>query len=499
MQRAIVCGILVAAIAAAVPSAAQGADLQPFFRHFSAETNAIGVVRLGAMLASPRGQQEGWAKKYEAGYLDGAVNIPPIVDNLVVGAEIEIGAKSDPHLVGIASLTFKSLPDLATVAKRQHGRTEFVGGKMVVFSPRYGYVLPLADGLVGFLPRADRQRLARWIKTEAGAKTSSLSPYLVEAEKSAADAHIVLAMDVAEMADPVRAQEWAQQSEALKGNPQAEAIAKIASGLVGVKFTATVGTEIQGMIRLDFSAPVGEHAKPLHALLLEWLAVRGALLEDFDTATAKAVGNALVLETKVSTSSLRRVMTLLQLPTAATAPAPAPAAETAPPADADEAASQRYFKAVDELLTDLTVLNKKANDYNKTALWHENYAKKIEQLPTVDVAPELADYGYYVSTCLRALCDSLRGMPIQLDLLEKQKWSREQYIPGYTVQYGAYGPVPGTTWTASNYADIRAEQSAAVARGNAERDNIWKAINEARAKMLKVMQAKYGPSFGQQK
>lgn len=494
MHRAIVCAAVVLVL---VTSAAQGADLEPFFRHLSPQTNALGVVRVGAILNSPRGQKEGWAKKAEAGYLDGAINIPPVVDTLVVGEEIEPGEKGETSMVGIASLTLKTLPDLATVALRQKGRTEFVAGKMVISSPRYGYMLPLGGNMIGFLPRADRQRLARWIKADAGA-APTISPYLITAEKEAADAHVLMALDAAEMANPAHAQQWAEQSEALKGNPQAEAIAKVASSLIGVRFMATVGDDIQGVVRLDFSSPVGEFAKPLQALFLEWIGLRGATLEELATATAKAQGTAVLLETKLSPSSMRRIMTLMQIPAAATTPTPPPAADVKPPANAEEAASSRYFKEIERMLIDLTNLNKRADDYNKSALWHENYAKRIEQLPTTDVAPELVEYGYQVSTILRALADSLKGMPITLDLLEKQKWSREQYIPGYTVQYGAYGPVPGTTWQTNNYADIRAKEAAAVARGDSERSGMWKQINDGFATVRRQMQAKFGPSFGQQ-
>jgi len=54
-------------------------DLTILLRRVPETADALLIVRLQALLDSPRGQQENWSEKYQLGYLNGAVRIPPVV------------------------------------------------------------------------------------------------------------------------------------------------------------------------------------------------------------------------------------------------------------------------------------------------------------------------------------------------------------------------------------------------------------------------------------
>lgn len=487
MRLTLACFILcTASLGASFAAAAD--DLTPLLSKLPSDTNTLSIIRLKAMLTSPRGVRENWAQKYEAGYLEGALTIPPVVDTLAIGAEVGAGDNGDVPRVAVFTLATQVKFDPATVARRQNGRTEYVGGQMVVFSPHYGYLAQLPSGMVGLFPPGDRQQLSKWLRGSKENRPVGFAEYLQDAVKKAGDAHILLAIDAAEMGDSAVAKKWAAESTVLEGKPQAAAVSDIVGTLIGVRFAATVGDDLLAKITIDFGAPVGEHAGMLHALFLAWLAETGASLDELRTAKASADGNSLVLETPLSNRSLRRVMTLLQVPTLAAADHPA--GQSVLP-EADVTASRRYFNAIDQILSDLNSQGRSKESYEQSSLWHDNYADKIDLFPTVNVAPELIQFGAAVSASLRAMSRSLEGEPHALDVLEMEKYSRGLYQPRYSVQMGAYGPVPGMTWHVANFSDIRRNQNTAVRDGANQRDALWGQIRAAREKVLGQMKLKF--------
>ena len=160
------------------------------------------------------------------------------------------------------------------------------------------------------------------------------------------------------------------------------------------------------------------------------------------------------------------------------------------PTGPDSEASQSYFTSVYQILADLEKMNRKASDYNRTATWHENFARKIDQLPVRGVARELLTYGADVSSKLRSLAASLRGVPLQLNRLENSITYDVKYNPGFVAQnwWGAVGYQQSNYDVRSNSGQIRGEQATAVAAGAEQREDIWRMLadqtTEIRLKML---------------
>src|SRR6266849_11191960 len=66
-------------LALASTGQAQQDDVRILLRRVPESADALLIVRLKALLDSPRGQQENWSEKYQLGYLNGAVRIPPSI------------------------------------------------------------------------------------------------------------------------------------------------------------------------------------------------------------------------------------------------------------------------------------------------------------------------------------------------------------------------------------------------------------------------------------
>ena len=66
-------------------------------------------------------------------------------------------------------------------------------------------------------------------------------------------------------------------------------------------------------------------------------------------------------------------------------------------------ATRRYYEAVKTIIYELKYYDRTEikHTWSKSAMWHEQYAKKIDQLPLAGVDPEMLEYGSAVSAKLR--------------------------------------------------------------------------------------------------
>jgi hypothetical protein len=475
--------------------------------------NALTVVRLKALLESPRGVREGWAAKYELGYLDGAVRIPPSVKTMVLATQFQVHDSVAATTVGVALLNKNRSLALRNLASREGGEIETVANHPVVLTSRNSYVVELEPGLMGGMHPANRQELARWIRFADRNQDPVLSPYLRNAVSAGRGAPIQMAIDLEDIVDPKAVHLWLPNCKVLKGNKApCDALEELIKGLRGARFAVRVGETTTAEVRLDFSKPVGSHADYIKDLFLESLDEIGAALDDFRNSQVRteAEGKTVVLKTDLSNDELRLIMSLIQIPSTDADPEAAPSAPPSPGAKgsgakADPVATQRYYDAVQRLLNDLKRKTKKAEDYVKTAVWHETYARRINQLPRQGVDEEMLAYGLSVSSKLWALANSLRGVPLKVDLLQSQKYV---YTPP-TIYFGRRGPinflsplnygVAAPTYTDTNIPEMTAKQQEAVAQGESDRENIWKTLDQEKYRIRRRMAEKYGPSFSPSK
>jgi hypothetical protein len=151
-------------------------------------------------------------------------------------------------------------------------------------------------------------------------------------------------------------------------------------------------------------------------------------------------------------------------------------------------ASRRYFNAVNRIIDDLDRAHRRGSSYSHTAQWHINFADRIDHRPTEGVDPELLTFGRDVSSRLRALGDSLHGVAVEVDRLDR-------YLV-YNVYAGPAGGW-GYSWATvvTNLEDVRAKQAEAVSAGQPVRSKIWQLILEDREAVNEAMINRYGMDF----
>lgn len=457
--------------------------------------NSIVVVRVGDILKSPRAQQEGWAKDAREEFLSGASTIPHWVDTLVYGSLYQPGMDEPFWTAGV--ITVPRRVTLRQIARQEKAEIERIADRSAVRALDGGYLLRLNQGTIAFLFPAFRQATARWIRALDAGNLSPISSFLLKA--AASNAHIVIAFDMQDLLDPHRTREFIAAMPQFEKSPSmTRSLGALMDDAVGVTFECSIGAKTNATIRVSFSREVKIPSADLKAVFLAIVNRSGVALDELPTAEFRIDGSDMVISTVLSDQSLRHMMSLISSPSL---PHNAPHADAPPePSKAnqvDENASRQYFLAVNDAIGDLSRLNRKQSTYERTVKWHETFARKIYDLRSDGVDPELVEFGSTINRNFRALAASLRGLAVDVNAQERSVTWKYDYDPGWgTVSiWGGVGG-RGPSWKVdSNLRQVRERQAAAIAKGAKQREAIWQLIGDERIRITRSMESKYGSDF----
>jgi len=473
-----------------------GDESQELTKRLPNDVNALAIVRVEQVMQTPRARQEEWAKSADQKFLSGAGGIPSWVRTLVVGFLVRPASHEEIWAAGVATVPPAMTMD--RVAQREQEPLEKINGVTAVRSRRDSYVLGFSPGMIGMWRPAVRQEAGRWARALEARVTGPLSEYLNGA--STLPGHIVMAIDLENTLDPVNTATHLAASPQLASSPQLQQqLLSVLMSLRGVSLSITIEDKTTASLRIDFQKDIGTLGPHLQRFFLSTLHELGAAIDDFDTGTYKTEGASLLLTSALSDENLRRVVSLITSAPATGGMVPSAGENVAgTPATPTADASRRYFQQVDRYLNDLSKANRRATDYSRTALWHENFAAKIDELPVAGVDPALVTYGSDVSSRLRALGRSLRGQQLDVNLQQKTLTYDYDYNPGWASVnvWGGVGYGSPSYKVTSNLQQVRERQAAAISAGAKQRDDVWSLLNDERVQILRQMQQKYGPDFG---
>jgi len=467
---------------------------EELIRSVPGSCNAVAIVRMADMLKSPRAVKENWAQMASESFMADMGTIPPWVENLVVGFQVRPALQQEVWAAGVASV-----PDDLTIEKlsqRNQQPVDNIAGFPAISGRGNTLIFGLKPGVLAIWRPAIRQEAVRWANEIAAKITGPNSDYL--AATTGIAGHVVLAIDVAGAFDPTRTHMLVNGDQSA-GNSEAnrQQLQQLLMGTRGAILAITVTDTVQAELRIDFSAPIEQHASELKRFLDMALQQLGAEIEEFTAATPQASGRTLVCNATLSDESLSRVMSLITTSSAmpqSMAAVPASEASSAAPGQQESA---RYFSAIDRILKDLERANRRASANSPTALWHENFARKIDDLSIQRVDPELVNYGRSVASKLRALGRSLRGQAVAVNAHEGTLTYESNFTPGWASidLWGGIGAGQPAVNVTSNLQQVRERQAEAIIAGNEQRNTIWGMLKEERSKILAQMQAKFGEKF----
>lgn len=463
-------------------------------RYVPADANAVILVDAEALFQTPLARRENWQKKAADRFVNQEISIPPEARRLVMASQLDLGGSLHPVWeLGIVEL--ERTPSLALIARRNGGELDTIAGLPAVrVGPRT--LVELQNGLVLGTPESNRQTVSRWVSGLKGTSAPRVSPILQNAlDVSDRTSQLVLALDLADSvtAGPVR--ELLARWEPLDGKTADQAdLAEILASVRGLVLKVAVKDERHATVHVEFAKPallMKPIAKPLVEEILRSLAIS---LVDFDAWTATVADRTLTLEGDLSEGDLQRVFSLF-----AASPATRDVQEPAEPSESASAehlkvdASRKYFQSVKTLIAELRKQIDKSRDNH--AVWMERYARKIDDLPLLNVDPDLLVFGGNVSNSLRYQAQAARSGALRAGVREAQPvYQSYSYGAGAVGPYGSYGgySFSGSVRVSPDRNQIRTEERATAIQVRVAE---MKQIEDGMVQIRRAMTERYHVEF----
>ncbi len=458
--------------------------------------NTLVLIDVERTLNSPLAQKEGWGKKLELAYVSRPIFLPPEATKLVMAASLEPNNNFQRRWE-LAVMELDDPMSMRSIARSEGGYVDTVNGVDVAWTPSDAYFVSLADRELGVLFPAERQFVSRWVGYATKNDRVMLSEYLRQATRMANEQiQILLAIDLTDVVQP---HELAQKAEDMpllqQTNLSTDQIVSILGSLRGATLRIAIDDDAQAQLRIDFDEDVTPLKAVAKELTLQVLGNLGAHTDDLESWNIKVVGKTISMQGQLSQDGLRRVFSIVELPTAKFSLLKD---ENDAPEEVNESlireSSLTYFRATDVLLKDLK-RDLKGNKASAAVM--ERYARKIDRMPILHVDDDLLDYGSNLAVTLRGIALSKRQGGVQAGVgtagMGGVGYNNYSYGYGYSTGYGYQG---------DRYAGARAsaaDRTAIKAQAMAESKNVRveesKSIADATADIRRQMTKKYGVEF----
>lgn len=489
------------------PAAAQLGDL---VRRVPDRPNTLVLIDVAKAYSSPMAEKEQWQEKMLSAFQSGMIMIPPAASQFVLASQLDLELMQPIWEVALAKVNQDvSIPQFA---QQRGGSVDVVAGESAVALPDDTYAIKFGPTLVGAMKPANRQSVGRWIEASRDAKRRPLTPYLEEAVGYVQDVGtpIIIALDLENALAPAGIRASLEGMKCLEGKSvDLDKLSQALASVRGVTLGITLVERRYGGLKIDFSQDVSMTADFAKPLLLEALASQGAMIDEFNDWTVNVTSNQISLKGVLEPSGLRRILSLLEPPHSPDYVPPRPSSGTNPDELTAALASQEYFKTVTTLLDDLK--GKRKSDefvtWGQVGLWFERYAKKIDNLPILNVDNELLDYGVFVADSLRQSETAMKGIGAKSGYRKTQLSNSyaTPYYGGYGYGYG-YAPVTragaaaaGVNAAHANLA-YRGQAEAQIRtqeriQGNTNAHFIMQGIDQATSAVRRTMTQKYKMEF----
>lgn len=508
-------------------------DVTPLLKFIPDNANTLCVVKVQELHDSPRGKEEQWGQKHQTKFLAGGAEVPPTSNIVLRACDFSL----EHNFIGEAwtVISWKDPVPMQKVVEKTKGRLDRMLNKRLIIGDQDRLIVEWDPNTLGAIHPASRQHMARWIQESKEASNTKGSTYIQEAVDKMSG-QVMIAIDLSNAPETARLRDRLKQSPIFQEDKDAiDSVVRVIESIRGIRLAINVNRVSQATLTVDFGINVGQHpAKYLKSVLIQVLAGLGAQIDEIVNAPARVEGKSMIMNFEMPDEVLREVLSMFHwgnnVATEAgdsQVPSSGNTAENSNPKNSEALMvlnSQRYFQSVNRMVDDIKRKYKNADSYNQSAAWHDSYARRIEQLSIANVDPAMASYGAKAAQTLRALAGSLRGVPLDVGVLNASKKYEVNYYPGgygypgsiyggysgYGGGYGGYRPyggyglfgggmvsayTPGQYRVDSNQVEVQTKQAEAIAKDAEKRDNVWQQLLDDRQKVRQEMQQKYNKDF----
>ena len=473
------------------PAAAQ---FEPLAAKIPQTANAIVLLDTQKIMASPIAQKEGWKDKYEEAFASGLVTISPDTRHMVLGAQIDYQTMQPQWEVVVAD--FSEDHSIAEIARATKGTTDQFGELPAVLLSDDSYCVQLAPMQLGVMAPANRQSVARWLR-EVGSRTEpGLSPYLKGTLTASETSQVVVAFDLQDAVPPELIKMKLAASATLAGkNIDMDAATKALSSIRGLVLEVAVTEGSFGRLMVHFNGDASILAPFAKPMILEVLGNLGAMIDDIKEWKATTEPMKFTLNGPLSQEGRRRVLSLIDHPVAALIATNKSQSMTQQPESSKAAyATQKYFASITKIRDDLREKAKDAKTFGQHAMWLDNWARRIDRLPILDVDPEMLAYGRYTTQRMRDASAALKGIGIQSAARSAQVYQQYSATGGGYAGYGGGGYGYNVQWNNVD-GQRRAISAQERASGATTAQGIAAEMENETAKVRQAMTQKYRINF----
>ena len=376
------------------------ANFKSLAQRLPAGSNAIVAINVDKVLNTPYAQAE-WVPTSADAWAKQPVMIPSGAQRVLMASEVRTDSMEPFWEMSLVEM--EKVPDLQLMAAKEGGHIDRLWDKDAVCSPINAYFVPLDGTTLASITPANRSAIAKWVRTPTTRPEGNVSSdYLQRVLAGLSEkTDIVMAMDLEGAFGVPRIRRWLDEHD-IKELPekQRDEAARTLGTMKGITLVMTVNNEVTGRATVEFdrdAAALNASAKPI---MLGVLSAAGMRIDDIEKWNFAASGKQVTMEGKLSTPALRKLLGIMQSPipaiTAETEKSGGAIAASHVPSDPAQA-SQRYFKVICANLDNL----KMATSPTESAQWARATSKRIDQLPILNVDPELVKWGSMVSVKLK--------------------------------------------------------------------------------------------------
>lgn len=324
------------------------------------------------------------------------------------------------------------------LAETVSGYVDAVGDVKAVWTPRQSYLLPLEGRRVGFLRPARRSLLAKWINSTPG-QTAAPEYLLSQAKQNENFLSLLIAVNLKDTFSAFAVGNSLENFESLAGQDKQQVATTLAS-VRGISIIIGRRSLKECILSVEFGSSPAALVPFAGSLLGEILNRNGTAAPETASWNVTSEGNRLLFRGEIAADSLDSVLGIFSISGHAeqlTEQIEATeAAKSGRGSDSQVgAASKVYFDKTNAYIE--RVRSYKAQNTGHRAKWNDKMARRIDEIGTLNVDPQVIDYGANVADILRNNVMSIRSGNVSAGQMQAEQSRMGGFNNGMNV--GFYG------------------------------------------------------------
>jgi hypothetical protein len=467
------------------------ADFADLVRRVPDSANTMILIDVERMLMSPIAMKEKWLDKVKSSQGE-SLHFPTNSKRYLLASKLNFVSEFE-DLWDVALVETINDVALPFLAKMEGGYLDKVEGQEVAYSPRNAFFVSLKPTIVGVSFPANKQDLARWLRSIHRRDDPQVSEYLRNAVSLAhGKNHIVVAIDLGDLFTSRQVRDRLHTAQSLAGvDVDLDGLTRLLTGIKGVTFTVEAADRLNGKMQVDFAESPAGMKHVAKALIHEVLDNQGMMLdEEIRNWAIRFQAKAVTLEGRLSTKGLRMITDLIPVP-AETLPLQEPdtkaggtttgSASSSSTAESTAETSRKYFQHISLLLDTLRTEVREAKSAKLWRMIIDKGATEIDRLPVLNVDQDVIAYGSGVAATLRNMRNLSKSASLDATY-------RQASMAG-NQGYGFYGG--GTNLTLSS--SVMRKQESVLLQANVLA--VFTMLQEKTAEVRKAMTLKYKIEF----